>query len=147
YRGISQAMIDNIEELLPSREDLPTLFIQMQALAEDAGTELMSVSFAAGTIDAAMARDSQLRALDIDLKLSGGTKYDDVKSLLNTIEHARPLLDVTSISFSLEGTETVALESAGGEYSISLRTYYLDTTASSPAADINASLESLQPAE
>ncbi|MFC1662816.1 hypothetical protein ACFL04_01455 [Patescibacteria group bacterium] len=142
YNGINQAILSDIDEVLPDRQDLPNLFVQMEALAIDAGATMSNISFST-TESEALSESVQLKVLDIDIELDGGNRYNEVKALLDIFERNKRILDLISISFSLEGTETVSLDKeVSGDYNLNLRTYYLDT-AQAAAPTSEADLEEL----
>ncbi|MFH0951818.1 MAG: hypothetical protein V1838_01365 [Patescibacteria group bacterium] len=138
YNNISQRITSDLEIVLPSQYDLPALFVQMEALAKAAGASLTSVNFAPGSEADINGGNAQLKVVNIGLSLGGGSRYSDAKNLLDAIEHNKPLLDVVSITFSLEETETVSLVENTGSYSVNVRTYYIDTSAPS---SVNTSID------
>lgn len=135
YNAINQATVQQIEQIVPTDEQLPALFVQMEALAADAGMQLDSLTVTT-TAAESIPTSSALKTLNLEMQISGGARYSDVKVLLDTIEKSQRLLDVVSVSFTLEGTEIVSIEGGeGGVYVLSLRSYYLqspDEAATSP---------------
>lgn len=136
YNTINQTKIDDISKIVPTGDQLPALFVEMEAMATDAGMDLETVTFSTETNTAVATSTGGLKTLTISMNIKGGSRYSDMKQLIDTIEKNQRLLDLISISFTLDETDVVSVdETTGGAYTLSLRTYYLDepAVASTPA--------------
>lgn len=128
YDAFNQSRLDEIEQIIPTGDQLPALFVQMEAMVKDAGMQLDSISFETNA-EASVTTSSPLNTLNIAIQVSGGARYTDMKLLVDTIEKNQRLLDLVSIAFTLDETDIVAAEGAqGGSYQLTLRTYYLSET-------------------
>jgi Tfp pilus assembly protein PilO len=116
YQKINQADIDKLNQILPSDRDIPGLFVQVAALAEDNGFILDSVNIsqeAAGRSIKGQAKQ-EIKKLNISLNLRGSS-YQSLKYLLNAIEYNLRIFDVDAVYFSPDSDK----------YSVNLFTYYL----------------------
>ncbi|MBT5337932.1 type 4a pilus biogenesis protein PilO [Candidatus Falkowbacteria bacterium] len=105
-----------ILQVLPDERDLPSVFVQLEALAYKHNLFLSTVDIAAeqSTGEEKRKKDKvELHKLVINLSLSGGD-YFTLKNFLNDVENNLRLLDIRSIVYSPEGNT----------YNISMNTYY-----------------------
>ncbi|OGY43322.1 MAG: hypothetical protein A3J62_00375 [Candidatus Buchananbacteria bacterium RIFCSPHIGHO2_02_FULL_38_8] len=112
YNEISQDEVERLNQVLPNEKDIPGLFVQLQALAEEQGFILTSVNIS----QAASAKDAisdKIKRLNVSLNLIG-RDYDSLKEFLDLIEYNLRLFDVNAVYFSPD--------SEG--YAINLFTYY-----------------------
>jgi len=103
-------------QVLPDERDLPSVFVQLEALAYKHNLFLSTVDIAAeqSTGEEKRKKDKvELHKLVINLSLSGGD-YFTLKNFLNDVENNLRLLDIRSIVYSPEGNT----------YNISMNTYY-----------------------
>lgn len=120
YKKISQEEIEKLSIMLPPEKDVPSLFIEMEALAKESGLALNSIDVAqagAVSITAGVAEGSatlNMKKLNINLKIQGIDSYDRLKLFLGNVEKSIRILDLNSLSYS----------PAQDSYSISLVTYY-----------------------
>lgn len=120
YKKISQEEIKKLSIMLPPEKDVPSLFIEMEALAKESGLALNSIDVAqagAVSITAGVAEGSatlNIKKLNINLKIQGIDSYDRLKLFLGNVEKSIRILDLNSLSYS----------PAQDSYSISLVTYY-----------------------
>ena len=138
YNNLNQVLLSNIEAILPESEELPAMFVQMAAMIEDAGMELSSVSFSTSA-EPVGEGTSSVKVLVVELQVTGGTRYDDVKVLLNTIEKNQRLIDIISLKFNIDESEIISLEEdrTEGTYTINARTYYLRSDEVSEDQDLD----------
>lgn len=132
YEGIAEEKIKKIESVLPSVEDLPGIFVQMEALAKENEFILSSVeikkeesgirnlAFAEASAGEQVQRtpdsfgESRIKEIGITLKLENGS-YERFKKFLSEVEKNLRILDVISVSFDSKGTS----------FGVELKTYYL----------------------
>lgn len=120
YKKISQEEIKKLSIMLPPEKDVPSLFIEMEALAKESGLALNSIDVAqagAVSITAGVAEGSatlNMKKLNINLKIQGIDSYDRLKLFLGNVEKSIRILDLNSLSYS----------PAQDSYGISLVTYY-----------------------
>lgn len=120
YKKISQEEIKKLSIMLPPEKDVPSLFIEMEALARESGLALNSIDVAqagAVSITAGVAEGSatlNIKKLNINLKIQGIDSYDRLKLFLGNVEKSIRILDLNSLSYS----------PAQDSYGISLVTYY-----------------------
>lgn len=120
YKKISQEEIKKLSIMLPPEKDVPSLFIEMEALARESGLALNSIDVAqagAVSITAGLAEGSatlNIKKLNINLKIQGIDSYDRLKLFLGNVEKSIRILDLNSLSYS----------PAQDSYGISLVTYY-----------------------
>ena len=117
YQNISQTDIDRLKKILPKGKDIPGLFVQFQALAEENNLLLASVSINE-TPETLIAKETAgtISKLDISLDLvgAGGSDYEGIKEFLASLENNLRLFDVNAVYFNPDSTV----------YSVDLFTYY-----------------------
>ncbi|MFA5021889.1 MAG: type 4a pilus biogenesis protein PilO [Patescibacteria group bacterium] len=117
YQKISQEQVAKLSEILPPKEDIPDLFIQLQNLAQEQNLLLSSISINE-VPDTAQAKNanSQIKKLSISLNLIGGKgdSYSEIKQFLAALEYNLRLFDVNSVYFSPDSPS----------YTINIFTYY-----------------------
>lgn len=96
---------------LPENFDFSNLAVQLNALAENNGFKISSLENREAEADNFTASDSNLRGVDVTIKLKGGS-YDNFKKLLQAMETSILYLNVSGISYGDDG------------YEIQSRTYY-----------------------
>ncbi|MFA6255493.1 MAG: hypothetical protein WC675_05760 [Patescibacteria group bacterium] len=126
YQKISQEQVENLKKILPAEKDIPSLFVQLQALTEQHNLILATISIneiseASSTKKSKVQEETPpapgIKKLDISLNLigkEGGNNYLAVKEFLTTLESNLRLFDVNSVYFS----------PTSANYSINLFTYY-----------------------
>lgn len=132
YSQLNKAQIENLELILPSQEDIPSLFSQFESLALANGLVLNNISITkAEAAPAETEKEGQLGlggeettpaettqgvlTLNVALSFQVGGGYDNLKNFLDILENNMRIVDLTSLSYTPE-TEA---------YSINLKTYYL----------------------
>lgn len=147
YNSISQSRIDEITQIVPTGDQIPALFVQIEAMVQDAGMTLQDVKFETAT-DATQTTAGNLQTLNINMQVKGGNQYADMKQLLDIIEKNQRLLDLVSVNFTLNNADIVSAEGANdGSYQLLLRTYYLNeskATTVGSSSDINDILQQIQ---
>ena len=127
--------IAEINDFVPTGDDFPALLLTIRNIASAAGLHLDSltvgqVGATASTEGTAATTTSvnglTLRTQDVAVTISGGTSYETFKNFLSLIESSRRLFDVIQLSFTHGRTSENAATT--GDYSLTLRTYYLPTT-------------------
>lgn len=143
YNQLNLENVELLAGLLPDRQQLPELFVQVEALALASNLRLDNVGFAeVGTTSAATraaapatgeggaaaaktppapqaaaVRSRQtLKKLSVTFSVSGGNGYSDLKKFLANVESSLRLLDVQSLSYTPGEDE---------RYQINAITYYL----------------------
>ena len=117
YQKVSQEEIEKLKAILPEEKDIPGLFVQLQALAEEQGFLLASVSINEMSENVIKNEaPSGLQKLNISLNLigRGESSYDEVKGFLSALEYNLRLFDVNAVYFSPDSPD----------YTINLYTYY-----------------------
>ena len=114
---------DNIEEsaqkildVLPAEKDLPSLFVQLEALAFKHNLFLKTVDVSTpdkGIEETSESKKQELNKLVITLNISGGD-YFTLKNFLADIEKNLRLLDIKSLSYTPQSNA----------YSLVIHTYY-----------------------
>lgn len=145
YQQFNTEDLEKLRNILPDEPDLPTLFVQVEALALAAHLNLNSVGFAdlaPSTTTTAPATQglpeektveetkpipvvqaaelpAGIKHLNVNFTVSGGQGYGNLKDFLATIESSLRLLDIQSLSYAPD---------LGGEqeesYQIRALTYY-----------------------
>jgi hypothetical protein len=118
YQEVNQTDIEKLKKILPEEKDIPGLFVQLQALAEEYNFLLVNVSINESA-EAAQKKTGVggIKKLSISLNLisSGETgDYDELKEFLTTLEHNLRLFDVNAVYFSPESPN----------YTLDIFTYY-----------------------
>lgn len=107
---------DPIALVLPSNEDVPTLYALFEKLAKDAGVGLQVIDISQKTEDAKSAK-SQIRAALIQLRYVN-VDYPTLKRLIEVLESNIRLTRITSLSY----------DPAGQTASILVSVYYFKTS-------------------
>ena len=118
YQEVNQVDIEKLKKILPEEKDIPELFVQLQALAEEHNFLLVSVSIneSAEAVKKKTGTEG-IKKLSISLNLisSGETgDYDELKEFLTTLEHNLRLFDVNAVYFSPDSPN----------YTLDIFTYY-----------------------
>lgn len=117
YQKVSKEKLTALEKILPAQRDIPGLFVQLQALAEEHSLFLASVSINE-VPEAIKSKEkvSTIKRLNISLNLIGSENsgYDEIKEFLSTLEYNLRLFDVNAVYFSPDSPT----------YSINIFTYY-----------------------
>lgn len=123
YEKINLAELKALDLALPTEQDIPGLFIQMEALVADNGFVLNSIDFAqsaeaeaTSTGETDKKTGQNLKEVTVALSISGGGGYDNLKTLLDSLENNIRILDIKSLNFSPESES----------YAINITTYYLE---------------------
>lgn len=133
FDSLQAEKFEKLSKILPSEDDIPSLFVQMESLAIASGLVLGSVSFAdlgaetptnpilaPSSVDETTTRapTAGLRQLSITMSVSGSDGYANLKRFLTNLESHIRLLELQSFVYapSASGLE---------EYQISAKTYYL----------------------
>ncbi len=112
YQKINSQDIEKIAKVLPSEKDIAGLFVQIEALAEEAGLNLLGLDIAERK-EVPELEKFKVRELGITLNLSGGD-YFAFKKFLSAVESNLRIIDIDSINFAAEAES----------YALSLKTYY-----------------------
>ncbi len=105
-----------ILEILPDQKDLPSIFVQLEALAHSHNLFLGTIDIAGDTAfedEEQNLNSSKLHKLNINLSLTGGD-YFTLKEFLLDVEKNLRLLDIKSIVFTPESNT----------YNLIINTYY-----------------------
>lgn len=114
YRMINKSEIEKLNQILPEEKDIPGLFVQFQALAQENGFILTSININQEPERVASSEDrGEIKKLNISLNLIG-KDYEALKVLLEAIESNLRLFDVNAIYFNPDSND----------YSINLFSYY-----------------------
>jgi len=144
--------IEKLNKILPTSEELPDLFAQMENIIETNGFDLLNINFGepkavvatpsisptatsnddlsapttreatAESVALAGANEPLFQTIDIDINIEGGG-YLAIKNLLDKIEKHLRIFDVTSINFNSFLTTTA--EEQVASYALNLKAYYL----------------------
>lgn len=118
YDDLSRYDFDRLDMVLPKEQDLPGLFVQIAALAEENGFTLMNIDFTDQSIKnngkTASTLDNKIKKLSINIVLRG-KGYTDLIRFLDAMEYNIRLIDVNSLNFS----------PGQPNYNVALTTYYL----------------------
>jgi len=122
YNKWTKADIDLIEQVLPDSPDNPGIFSQMEKMISDAGYTLTTISISRsvevrGKESAKSADAGSIKTLTLQLGIKGPGDYgyDNMKTLLRTVEKNLRILDLVSFSYNPQ-TDSLILN---------VRTYYL----------------------
>lgn len=135
YDALQAEKFEKLAKVLPSSQDVPSLFVQMEALAASSGLALNSVSFAnlgdsepqRGIVqkapgEAADGSSQQsprgLKQLSITMNVSGSDGYENLKRFLSNLESHIRLLELQSFTYSPVSDQEA--------YQIIAKTYYLE---------------------
>lgn len=145
YDVLNQQDIKKLEAMLPKKQDIPNMFVQVEAIAEASGMNLDSVGFTdlgtanqAGrtTAAATTSEDTEntnaaatppttpssveprnpLRKMSVTFSVSGDNGYTALKGFLTNVESSVRMLDIQSLSYSPDSQ---------GQYQINAITYYI----------------------
>lgn len=133
FQNKYSTQIKDLEQVLPTKAQLPELIAQLDALFQKSGFSIISLTFAETDLAKGEARNKEssaeseeaggllpeknLRPIELTLDIAGGD-YPAFKALLNKIEKHIRLLDIISVSFG-SGREE-------GIYTLNMRTYYFE---------------------
>ncbi len=128
-REITDDVSDKIEKILPDNQDIPGLFVQLQAIAVENGLVLNSIDIAedeeepeeaaAGAgLAITTSAGNEIKRLNIAMDITGAT-YDKLKSFLSMVEYNLRLFNVDEIAFDVS-------ENSALSYIVNLKTYYLN---------------------
>lgn len=109
YDAITRSDIARLENIVPNGEDVPSLYVQLQAIAEQHGFLINSITINPGNGE----NDSGLHSLSITMTMLG-PDYEEFKRFLATIESNLRLFDIASVFFNPDVNS----------YSLSLTAYY-----------------------
>ena len=124
YNKIGSEEITKVFEALPDKIDIPSMLVELEALAKSNDMTMMAVDVATEDVNLLETDISEIvkqkttgtvKLARISLSLSGDN-YEDLKKYLNDIEYNLRIMDVQSITFSPD-FQSIALN---------LRTYYLE---------------------
>ncbi|RKX90930.1 MAG: hypothetical protein DRP84_12385 [Spirochaetes bacterium] len=114
YESLPQSDISKIDNILPSKEDVPGLLVQIEEIAEANGFNLLSLDISPVQNLAKSKQKSLINQLLITATIEGG-EYSDLKLFLNQLESNLRLFDVKSLNFT----------SGSNLYTLNISTYYL----------------------
>jgi len=142
FQQINKSDVEKLAKILPAESGIPDLFIILEKLMAASQLKLKSLDISQGggqavggqkladTIpelqaEAVTSASVNINTLSINLNISGGKQYSDLKNLLENIEKEIRIMDIVSLTYSPPGGGV-----SGGEasYSINLTTYYLTDT-------------------
>ncbi len=113
----------NLNFILPTKKDLPGLFVQLEKIATDNGLILSNIDISeqrteglAGQPVKPSTISDKIKKLNIAMTLIEGN-YKDLLGFLDALEYNLRLMDVASISFAGGDEKSV--------YTVNLTTYYL----------------------
>jgi len=119
---ISQSDIATLQQILPDEQGIADLFVQAQAIAEQNGFLLNSVSFTEVGNKKTTKTVGGIRRLNVTMDLFG-LGYPNLKRLLQSYEDNLRLFDVNAVYFT----------PGSPSFAINLFTYYFpDSSAASP---------------
>lgn len=120
YEKIKKADVDKLDKILPSKNDIPGLFVQLESLALENNLFLNSISINETPANPRSKEAvSEIKKFTINLSLftSSDGDYRGLKQFLEEIENNLRLFDVNSVFFDPNSSE----------YSISLFVYYYNS--------------------
>lgn len=146
YDNLNLDDVAKLQELLPKEEDLPNLFVQVEAIATASNLRLENVGFtdlgaaakAAVPVAAAATTDettgttttpkttatpvthvtaASLHQVSVSFTVSGSSGYNDLKTFLTNVESSIRIFDIQSLSYAPTGQAE--------QYQINAITYYL----------------------
>ncbi|MDZ7798019.1 MAG: hypothetical protein U5L76_00190 [Patescibacteria group bacterium] len=145
FKEINQKDIDSLSQIIPSKKEIPELFIILEDLVSHSALSLDSITFSEGSVlsqendslsdnldelPAAQAKvikntsvSKNINILNISLSISGGRNYNDLKTLLNDIEEEQRIMDISSLSFNPQSQSSI---DAGMNFGLNLKTYYIE---------------------
>ncbi|MDD4607345.1 MAG: type 4a pilus biogenesis protein PilO [Patescibacteria group bacterium] len=116
YQQLNMNDLNKLDAILPSKQDVPEIVLQMKTIVEKSGFILSAIEINESKVDTKSKEvvHPELGILKVDLKLAGGD-YVRFKKLLDNFETSLPLVDIQTISFPQ------TLDS----FNLNLQTYYL----------------------
>ncbi len=121
YEKIEEEKIKRIYSILPSEEDLPGIFVQMEALAKESKFILRSIEIRRQKKgeeeverEGGFLKGIDIKELRISLKLEKGS-YERFKEFLDKVEKNLRILEVVFVNF----------DPKGASFGVDLKTYYL----------------------
>ena len=117
-RKVNQQDIAKLERILPKDEDIPGIFVELEALALKNNFLISSINIneVPEPIKSEVKDKSPIKKLNISLSLvnASGGSYSDLKEFLDGLEYNLRLFDVNSVYFTPDSAY----------YSVSMSTYY-----------------------
>jgi hypothetical protein len=116
YQQLNMNDLNKLDAILPSKQDVPEIVLQMKTIVEKSGFILSAIEINESKVNTKSKEvvHPELGILKVDLKLAGGD-YVRFKKLLDNFETSLPLVDIQTISFPQ------TLDS----FNLNLQTYYL----------------------
>jgi len=124
FQSLEKIKIDKMFNILPTDKDIPSLFVQLEDIAQINGLSLTSIDMVEKEeitiIRSAEELEKQLapgiKQLQINLSMQNGN-YDKMKNFLSSIENNLRLFDIETLNFNKDALE----------FDVNLITYYLIT--------------------
>jgi Tfp pilus assembly protein PilO len=112
YKAIDPKDVEAIIAALPSEDDMPGLFVQLETIALASGLNLLGIDITEKK-EAMTIGGINVKEMDISANLSGG-EYENFKKFLGEIESNLRIFDLASVSYAPEAAT----------YTVNLKTYY-----------------------
>ncbi len=112
YKATIANKQDPLMMVLPSKEDIPTLYATFEKIAQDASVSLQSIEIIKQGEDAKNTK-GQIRTVSIAVRF-GGLDYEGLKRLIDILELNMRLTHITSVQFDPQNHSA----------SFSVETYY-----------------------
>lgn len=118
-----QTNLSRLSQILPTSISLPQLVVQLEGLARQSGFSLNDINFASSQAISITnePNNDHVKALTVNVALSGPGDYQNLKKLLTNIEQHIRLLDLLSLSLS---SQSQTSQANGQGYALQFRTYY-----------------------
>lgn len=126
------------DQAVPSESNIPTLLIQIQAVAKQAGVEISALQFG-GQIGAAAGTGVEQRWFEVRVKFASQSSMTNFRKLLQTLETATRIIDVESVRYTATVNEKTKALTLTNE--LTLVSYYTSKTAPSPETPIAFSFD------
>jgi len=126
------------DQAVPSESNIPTLLIQIQAVAKHAGVEISALQFG-GQIGAAAGTGVERRWFEVRVKFASQSSITNFRKLLQTFETATRIIDIESVRYTAtvnEKTKALTLTSE-----LTLVSYYTPNPVPSPETPITFSFD------
>lgn len=120
-----------LQEIIPREEDIPTLMVQLDALAKDHQLSLDAMSITKQAVASPVSPSQKegavapkaIKNLQVTLTLSQGTTYDQFKEFLGGIETHIRLFDILQLQYA-PAAQAEGAQQGGDRYGVTLDTYY-----------------------
>jgi len=126
------------DQAVPSESNIPTLLIQLQTIAKQAGVEITVLQFG-GQIGAAAGTGVERKWFEVRVKFASRSSIANFRKLLQTLETATRIIDVESVRYTAAVNEKTKALTLANE--LTLVSYYTPKPEPSPETPLTFSFD------